>query len=75
MISIKLLSIETTEEMVMRPELLAEPLRGWRYYRIEYGGTNQDCLWEGRIMLPPTADPDALVQLLLGMQAHGQIWQ
>ena len=74
LVSIRVLDVDTVEEMVMNPDAVHPALRDWRHYRIEYGGCNEDCIYEGRILLPPQADPDALVQLLLGMQAHGQIW-
>lgn len=72
---IKVVAIDTTEEGVLNPDALPAELRGWRYYRIEYGGCNEECLWEGRVLLPPRADPTALVQLILGMQAHEQLWE
>jgi len=72
--AVKILDIDTTEEYVLNPEALPMELRGWRKYRIEYGGPNEACVWEGSIMLPPRADSEALVQLLMGMQAYGQIW-
>lgn len=71
---IKILDVDTTEEYVMNQEALPEPLRGWRHHRVEYGGCNEDCLYEGRILLPPRADPLAVVQLLLGMQAYEEMW-
>ena len=73
--NLKILDIDLTEEMVLNQDALPKPLRGWRYYRIEYGGSNEDCIYEGRILLPESADPDAIVQLIMGMQAHGQIWK
>ena len=72
---VKILDVDTTEEYVLNPDALPKELRGWRYHRIEYGGPNESCLWEGRILLPPGADPQALVQLLMGMQAYGSIWK
>ena len=74
-VTVTLLDVDTTEEMVMNPDALAAELRGWRYYRIEYGGCNESCLWEGRLLLPASADPKALVELLYGMQVHGQVWR
>jgi len=53
-----MIDISLTEEMILSPDALPEELRDWRMYRIEYGGPNEDCVWEGRIMLPETADPD-----------------
>ena len=72
---LNVVDVGTVEEAVLNPDALAPELRGWRYYRLEYGGCNEDCIWEGRVLLPPNADPDALAQLILGMQAHGQIWR
>ena len=75
LINVKVIDIDTTEEMVMSPERLPKPLRDWRYYRIEYGGPNEECLWEGSVLLPKSANPDAIVQLILGMQVYDQLWQ
>ena len=35
---------------------------------------NEGCLHEGRVLLPPHADPDALAQLLMGMAAWEEAW-
>ena len=70
----ELLPVDATEEMTMDPDALPSAMRGWRCYRIEYGGCNEDCIYEGRVMLPPQASPDALVQLIMGMQAYEKIW-
>ena len=51
-----------------------DPLSGWQQYRFEYGGHAQDCLYEGRLLLPPDVDPDAVSQLIMGMQAYGERW-
>jgi hypothetical protein len=32
-------------------------MEGWRYYRIEYCGFNEECKYEGSIWLPPHVDP------------------
>jgi hypothetical protein len=45
--------VDTTEEFAYSwpdPEI-----EGWRFYRIEYGGCNEDCYYEGRVILPPQA--------------------
>jgi len=73
--TVSLVDIDTTEEMIMNEDALPPALRGWRYYRIEYGGCNEDCIWEGRIMLPPRADSHEIVRLIMGMQAYEQIWK
>lgn len=51
---IKIVDIDLTEEMSFSwpdPEI-----NGWRFYRIEYGGCNEQCYYEGRIILPPQFD-------------------
>jgi len=58
--------------MIMNP--FPPPLDTWRYYRIEYGGHAQDCLWEGNILLPRTADPEALEAFLMGLEVHSKLW-
>ena len=70
--TVTIVPIDTTEEMIMRP--FPPPLDTFRYYRIEYGGCNEDCLFEGRILLPAIADPDALVSFLMGMQVYSKMW-
>ena len=72
--TVKILDIDTTEEMVMNPDAFPEELRGWRYYRIEYGGCNEDCLYEGRVLLPRHADPNAITDMIMGMQAREEMW-
>lgn len=52
-----MIDISLTEETIINPSVPPEPLRDWRMYRIEYGGPNEDCIWEGRIMLPAEVDP------------------
>ena len=50
----KIVDIDLTEEgMFSWP---SPEIEGWRYYRIEYGGCNEDCYYEGRILLPPEVD-------------------
>ena len=72
--AISIVSIDPTEEYVMNDGAFAPELKGWRMYRIEYGGCNEDCVWEGRILLPPSADSEDVSRLILGMQAYGQVW-
>ena len=47
-----------------------EGLEGWRAFRMEYGGANEDCIWEGTIWLPPWVDrnkwEDEMDRLLSG---------
>ena len=73
-VKIKILDIDTTEELVLNPDAFPEELRDWRCYRIEYGGCNEDCLWEGRVLLPAHADPNAIADMIMGMQAREEIW-
>ena len=42
-------------------------MEGCRLFRIEYGGVNEGCVSEGTIWIPPTADRDALEDLLQAM--------
>lgn len=52
----KLVDIDLTEQYAFSwpdPEI-----EGWRNFRVEYGGCNEDCYWEGNIWLPPEADID-----------------
>lgn len=72
---VSLLPISITEEAVLNPDALPEALRDWRFYRIEYGGPNESCLWEGKILLPRSADPRVVETLLLGLQAQNELWQ
>ena len=74
-VTVTLIDVDTTEEGVLNPVAFPPELRDWRYYRIEYGGCNEDTLWEGRILLPASADPKALVELIYGMQVYGQVWR
>lgn len=39
-------------------------MEGWRLYRIEYGGVNQDCFHECSIWLPPELDSTVIEHLL-----------
>lgn len=58
----------------MNDGALAPELRGWRCYRLQYGGANEDCLYEGRVLLPPEMDAQAVANLIMGADAHRQIW-
>lgn len=59
--------IDSTEEFVMNQDFLGDEFRGWRRYRLEYGGFNEYCQFEGTVYLPPHADVEAVVQLMIGM--------
>ena len=62
----RLVDVDLTEEGVSRwpdPEIV-----DWRNYRIEYGGCNEDCYYEGRIFLPPFVDSWMMMQLFEIMQ-------
>jgi len=53
-----LVDIDLTEEMAFSfPD---KEINGWRCYRIEYGGCNEDCYYEGRVWYPPEADSSIL---------------
>lgn len=69
------LFIDVTEEFVLNQGWAGDKLRGWRMYRIEYGGFNEHCLFEGRILLPRHANAEAVVQLLMGMAQWEQAWK
>ncbi len=46
-------SIDATEEVVMNHDALPPMLRGCRRYRLEYGGSNENCILEvGPVYLP-----------------------
>jgi len=45
-----------------------EGLEGWRCYRLEYGGVNEDCIKECVIWLPPMVDVYDVVNLMLKAQ-------
>ena len=62
----KLVDIDLTEEVAFRfpdPEI-----EGWRHYRIEYGGCNEDCYYEGKVWLPPEFDSWKMTELFEIMQ-------
>lgn len=72
--TIKIVDISPTEEMIMNDEALPKELRGYRCYRLEYGGANEDCLYEGRVLLPPGMEPQSICNLIMGAQAHEKVW-
>jgi len=58
---IKIIDVDLTEEFAFswpNPEI-----DGWRFYRIEYGGCNESCYYEGRIILPPEFDSWCMTEL------------
>lgn len=63
-----MIDISLTEELILSPKALPEQLRDWRMYRIEFGGCNEDCLWEGRVMLPEDVDPDLFERFMEMLQ-------
>lgn len=60
----KKLYVDVTEEIIMNPDALPDELRGWRRYRIEYGGHAERCLLENHILLPPHVRMERLERLL-----------
>jgi hypothetical protein len=60
----KKLYVDVTEEIIMNPDALPSELRGWRRYRIEYGGHAERCLLENHILLPPHVQVERLERLL-----------
>jgi hypothetical protein len=63
--------IDCTEEAVFNPNAFRGELPGWRYYRLEYGGHAQDCLFEGRLLLPPEADVEKVLDALNNTVGQG----
>ncbi len=60
----KRLYVDGTEEIIMNPDALPDELRGWRRYRIEYGGHAERCVLETPIYLPPWVRVERLERLL-----------
>jgi hypothetical protein len=58
------LYVDVTEEIIMNPDALPDELRGWRRYRIEYGGHAERCVLETPIYLPPWVRVERLERLL-----------
>ena len=42
-------------------------MEGCRFFRIEYGGFNEECVCEGSIWIPPTIDRDVVEEFLQAM--------
>ena len=60
----KKLYVDVTGEIIMNPDALPDELRGWRRYRIEYGGHAERCVLETPIYLPPWVRVERLERLL-----------
>ena len=45
---------------------------GWRMYRLEYGGCNEDCLAEQTIWLPPNMSVVELTELINKYAKEGE---
>jgi hypothetical protein len=73
--TVTLIGVDTTEEYVQSDLFIKGAMKGWRRHRIEYGGCNEQTLVEGTIYLPSRADPQAIVDQIMGMQAHEAIWK
>lgn len=41
-----------------------EGLEGWQFGRFEYGGSNEDCIMEQTMWLPPNVDPYEICRLI-----------
>ena len=65
----KPIPISTTEEFILNWDAVPKELYMWRYYRLEYGGCNEDCFLERPIYLPPQADSCVLELLFDFWQA------
>lgn len=55
--------VSLVEEMVMNPNFFSEEMKGWRAYRIEYGGI-ENSNREGMIYLPPDVNTDVIEMVL-----------
>ncbi len=60
----KKLYVDVTEEIIMNPDALPDELRGWRRYRIEFGGHAERCILETPIYLPLWVRVERLERLL-----------
>jgi hypothetical protein len=60
----KKIYVDVTEEIIMNADALPDELRGWRRYRIEYGGHAERCVHETPIYLPPWVRVERLERLL-----------
>ena len=71
---VEIIDIDYTGEGYVMPGRLGPELDGWQIIRVEYGGCNEDCLYEGRLLIPPNTDPQAVVNLLKGMAVDSAEW-
>jgi hypothetical protein len=60
------LYVDVVEEAIMNVDALQREMRGWRRFRIEYGGHAEACLLETVIFLPPGTNVERLERLLNG---------
>lgn len=63
-----MIPVDATEEMILNYSALQHQLDGWRRYRIEYGGCNEDCFMEQILYVPPRFDIDRLLDLFAEAQ-------
>jgi hypothetical protein len=52
---------QLTEMMVLYPP---KGLENYRFYRIEYGGANEDCVYEGALWLPKHVDRKEIEEII-----------
>jgi hypothetical protein len=52
---------QLTEMFVFNPP---KGLEGYRFYRIEYGGPNEYCVYEGAIWLPRHVNPEEIEEII-----------
>jgi hypothetical protein len=57
----KLVDIDLTEQFAF--SYPNKEIEGWKFSRIEYGGCNEDCYYEGSIWLPPEVDAFVMTQM------------
>jgi hypothetical protein len=46
----------------------SKEIEGWNYFRVEYGGPNESCYYEGSVWLPPEVDAFQVTKMF-------EIWQ
>lgn len=56
--------VDLVEEMILNPDVLPAEFKGWRRFRVEYGGHGQDCLIEKHLYVPPKAKIADLLRFL-----------
>jgi len=67
----KYIDVGLTEQFILNYSALPPQLSGWRNYRIEYGGCNEDCFMERPIYLPRFANPYVIEMLFDYWQTKG----